>query len=285
MAIRIISDSTCDIELNDCNKMQVDIVPLTVSFKDEQYLDCVGISKTDFFEKLRKCETLPTTSQANPDGFYKLFSKYADAGDEVICLNISSKLSGTYQSALIAREMISNNEKIHVIDSKNATHGLALMVKVAVKMRDKGKSADEIVNILNELVDRVRLMVVVSSLKYLKMGGRISASTAAIGNILGVVPILSLVDGEIKSLTNVRGKKAAHKWMLSKVKEDGIDDNYPVELTHSGSPEIVNELINIASSGDIQLDLKEAGLNEIGCVIGTHTGPGCSGIAYVAAKK
>ena len=198
MAIRIITDSTCDIELEEQERLRIDIVPLTVSFGEDQYLDRVEINKTNFFDKLRKCDSLPTTSQANPDGFLKLFSQYTDSGDVVVYISMSSKLSGTYQSALIAKDMAGSKD-IYVIDSKNATFGLALLVRAAVKMRDEGKNADEIVNNIEDLISRIKLMAVVSTLRYLKMGGRISASVAAVGNILGIVPVLGLDDGEIKA--------------------------------------------------------------------------------------
>ena len=163
MAIRIITDSTCDIELEEQERLGIDIVPLTVSFGEDQYLDRVEINKKDFFDKLRKCDSLPTTSQANPDGFLKLFSQYTDAGDVVVYIGISSKLSGTYQSALIAKDMAGSKD-IYVIDSKNATFGLALLVRAAVKMRDEGKNADEIVSSIEDLIGRIKLMAVVSTL-------------------------------------------------------------------------------------------------------------------------
>ena len=134
---------------------------------------------------------------------------------------MSSKLSGTYQSALIAKDMAGSKD-IYVIDSKNATFGLALLVRAAVKMRDEGKNADEIVNNIEDLISRIKLMAVVSTLRYLKMGGRISASVAAVGNILGIVPVLGLDDGGIKAFGKVKGKKAAYKWILDRVIENGV---------------------------------------------------------------
>lgn len=283
MAIRIITDSTCDIELEEQERLGIDIVPLTVSFGEDQYLDRVEINKKDFFDKLRKCDSLPTTSQANPDGFLKLFSQYTNAGDVVVYIGISSKLSGTYQSALIAKDMAGSKD-IYVIDSKNATFGLALLVRAAVKMRDEGKNADEIVSSIEDLIGRIKLMAVVSTLRYLKMGGRISASVAAVGNILGIVPVLGLDDGEIKAFGKVRGKKAAYKWILDRVIENGVDRNYPIELAHAGAPELIDELIS-AMPDELELNFRNSGRNEIGCVIGTHTGPGCVGISYVVPRK
>lgn len=281
MAIRIITDSTSDIPNEKQKELGIDIVPLGVIFEGKVYSDGVDLKKEQFYEMLSKATSLPTTSQVNPDGFYDLFKGYVEAGDTVIAVLISSKLSGTYQSAVIAKDMV-NSEKIYLVDSKNATFGLALLVYEAMKLRDNGIDAQKICEKLMSLRDDIKFYAVVNTLKYLKMGGRLSSSAAIIGEVLNIKPLISIVDGEVKSIGKAKGKKAAFSWIIEKMKNDLPDLQYPLVLAHSNGPEVMKEFIeSISASVNINPYIQ----GEIGCVIGTHAGPGCVGLAYISKKK
>ncbi len=206
MAIRIITDSTSDIPVENQAAMGIDIVPLSVIFGEKKYTDGIELKKEQFYEMLSSAATLPTTSQVNPDEFEILFKSYVDAGDTVVGVFISSKLSGTYQSAVIAKDAL-GSDQIFIVDSKSATFGLALLVYEAIKMRDRGDSAVQIHAALNELSNRIKFYAVVNTLKYLKMGGRLSSSAAILGGVLHIKPLVSIIDGEVRSVAKERGQK------------------------------------------------------------------------------
>ena len=279
MAIRIITDSTSDIPLENQKSLGIDIVSLNVIFEDTKYTDGVDLKKDQFYDMLSKSSTLPTTSQVNPDGFYDLFKGYIDAGDDIIGIFISSKLSGTHQSASIVKEML-GSDRIYIVDSKNASFGLALLVYDAIKQRDNGLKAREIYNNLMALRDKVKLYAAVDTLKYLKMGGRLSSSAAILGGMLNIKPLVSVVDGEVKSPGKARGQNAAFASIAEKLREALPSDDHPVLFGHSNAPHLMQLFIDhIYKSVGIKPDY----ICEIGCVIGTHTGPGCVGISYIPA--
>lgn len=279
MAIRIVTDSTSDIPLYEQHSLGIDIVPLSVIFDGVRYTDGVDLKKDQFYEMLQRAQHLPTTSQVNPDGFHGLFKGYIDAGDDIIGIFISSKLSGTCQSAEIVKQMLSS-ESIHIVDSKNATFGLALLVFEALRQRDRGAAAKDIYDNLMLLRDRIRFYAAVDTLKYLKMGGRLSSSAAILGGMLNIKPLVSVIDGEVKSPGKARGQNAAFSSILEKIKEDRPDTNYPIVTGHANAPGMMDDFHRFIASAGIKPDYT----CEIGCVIGTHSGPGCVGLAYVASE-
>ncbi len=276
MAIRIVTDSTSDIPIEQQQSLGIDIVPLSVIFGENKYSDGIELKKEQFYEMLSKSTKLPTTSQVNPDGFEGLFKKYVDAGDDVVGIFISSELSGTYQSAVIAKETV-GSDRIFIADSKSATFGLALFVYEAIQQRDSGASAETIYHNLIDLGNRIKFYAVVSTLKYLKMGGRLSSSAAILGGVLHIKPLISIIDGEVKSVARERGQKAAFEWILEKIKNDVPDTQYPIVAGHANDPALVEEFIAYIAP-TIKATPKVC---EIGCVIGTHSGPGCVGLAYI----
>ncbi len=277
MAIRIITDSTSDIPVENQAAMGIDIVPLSVIFGEKKYTDGIELKKEQFYEMLSSAATLPTTSQVNPDEFEILFKSYVDAGDTVVGVFISSKLSGTYQSAVIAKDAL-GSDQIFIVDSKSATFGLALLVYEAIKMRDRGDSAVQIHAALNELSNRIKFYAVVNTLKYLKMGGRLSSSAAILGGVLHIKPLVSIIDGEVRSVAKERGQKAAFAWIADNLKKDAPDMQYPFVLGHSNDPGIMQEFITYITA---EVKTSTPIVCEIGCVIGTHAGPGCVGLAYI----
>ena len=261
MAIKIITDSTCDIPREMQKELDIDIVPLSVIFGDERYIEGVEINNEQFYEMLSKATKLPTTSQVNPDGFFDLFKSYVDAGHEIVGIFISSKLSGTYQSAIIAKEMI-KSDNIYIVDSKTATFGLSLLVYEAIKMRKAGVDANKICQRINALRDRVKFIAVVNTLKYLRMGGRLSSSAAVLGGMLHVKPLVSVIDGEVKSIGKERGQKAAFASILETLKKEPPDNNYTISFGHSNAPDLMNEFIEFLSS---EVNSGQIVASEIGC--------------------
>ena len=163
--VKIITDSTSDISPSMAKWLDVEVVPLEVHFGEESYLDGVNLTPSQFYEKLEKASKLPVTSQVNPAAFEEVFKKHIANGDSVVCLTLSPKLSGTYQSACIARDML-GAESIHVVDSKTVTFGLGLLVQQAVAMREREMSGKEIADSLEKLADRIRIVAAVDTLKF-----------------------------------------------------------------------------------------------------------------------
>ena len=230
MKTRIIVDSTAD--LMPEYKERVSVVPLTVHFGDQEYIDGVTIDHKTFYEKLVESDVLPTTSQATPDAFMKEFDKVKEAGESAVVITVSSKLSGTYQSATIAA---SEYENIYIVDSGTAAMGSGILVELAFELVDSGMSAEEIAKTLEEEKKKIIIVALVDTLEYLKKGGRVSKTVAFAGSVLNIKPVLSVVDGEINMLGKARGSKMGNNLLVQEIeKSGGIDFAKPVMLGYSG---------------------------------------------------
>ena len=273
MGIRIIVDSTAD--LTPQVRERVTVVPLTVHFGEQEFVDGVNITGYQFYEMLETSGVLPTTSQATPYAFSAAFGQAVADGEEVIALVVSSRLSGTYQSAVIAAEDYPG--KVHVVDSRNIAIGLAILTEYALHLVDEGKSATEIVELLNRQRERVRLMAVVDTLEYLQRGGRLSKTAAIAGGILSIKPIIALVDGEIKVLAKGRGAKQAVSLLNQEIAKAGRDKTMPVLLGYTGTS--AEQLHKYRQENE---DLWPCEVPEsIVCgVVGTHAGPGAVAVAF-----
>lgn len=278
MAIKIITDSTSDIALDRQAELGIEIVSLSVHFGDREYVDGVDLTKPQFFQMLHDSAELPTTAQVNPERFEKIFEKYRNSGDEVIGIFISGKLSGTYQSAEIAKQAL-GAENIHLIDSLSVSFGLALLVYEMIRLRDAGKTAAEICSAVEELKKRQRFYAVIDTLKYLKMGGRLSASSAFLGSMLHIKPIVSIENGEIKAFDKKKGHKAASLRIAEMMEKEKPDSAYRVFFGDTDSPQFLNLLKDAAGS---VADISDSGTVALGSVVGTHGGPGCVGVSYIA---
>jgi len=278
IAIRIISDSTCDLSPEDQRRLDIVVVPLTVDFSGTSYLDGIEITSEQFYEKLDSCEELPTTSQVSPQRFIDVFEGYLEAGDDIVGIFISGEISGTYDSACIAKKML-GSDRLHIVDSKSATMGLALLLNEAAKQRDAGLEATQIADHAAMLSGKIRFFAAINTLKYLRKGGRVSAATAIVGEILGMKPIVTMVNGSIHSVGKTRGLSAAINMILQKVLVDLPDLRYGVAFAHSCSPELVEEA---AACMKGPLKLVDWSICNIGSVIGTYVGRGGIGFAYIA---
>lgn len=237
----------------------------------------MDLSNAEFYERLRNAQTLPTTSQINPDAFVSAFQAALDRGNQVVAIVVSSELSGTFQSAVIAKEML-NSEDIFVVDSRQVALSLNLLVTEAARLRDEGKSAAEIAKAATELREKIRLYAVVDTLKYLKMGGRISAATAVVGGVLGITPIVAVKDGKVESAGKTRGRKAGVQWIREQANSEELDFSCPLALGHTGCVEALDAVAEGFS--DLMPKFTSVFSCEIGAVVGTHAGPGAAGVAY-----
>lgn len=276
MNTRIIVDSTT--ELMPEYRDRVKVIPLIVRFGEEEYLDGVTIDHKTFYEKLIESDVLPATSQANPDTFMKAFDEIKAAGESAVVITLSSKLSGTYQSAVIAAE---EYENIYIVDSGTVTIGSSILTELALKYIDEGMDAETIANKLEEDKKKIHIVALVDTLEYLKKGGRISKTVAFAGTLLNIKPVISVTDGEINMLGKARGSKMGNNLLVQEIeKAGGIDFSKPVLLGYSGLSDILLKKYIEDSRHIWDSNLESVRYTTIGSVIGTHAGPGAIAVAF-----
>jgi len=275
--VRIIIDSTADLAFEDKNSLTV--LPLTVRFGDEEYLDGITIDHETFYHKLADVEELPTTSQATPDAFLKVYRQVAEAGETAVVITISSRLSGTFQSAMLAAQEYPG--VIEVVDSRNATVGTGALVKYAMQLAEEGYSARQITEILMEERKRIRLFAAVDTLEYLKKGGRLSSAEAFVGGVLSIKPILTVRDGELATLGKARGSRQASQFLVKEIdKTNGIDFTKPVIFGYTGLDSAPVQKFIADNTTLWNGSVEEQTISPIGSVIGTHAGPGAFAVVY-----
>jgi DegV family protein with EDD domain len=281
MSIKIVTDSTCDLPREFVEKYDIKVVPLSVNFGDDSYLDGIEISNKEFYDRLRNSDKLPTTSQVSPGEFVEVFNEILDKDDEVLGIFLAKEFSGTFPSAKIAKDII-KSDKIHLIDSRGVTGALAAVVLAAGDLIQRGLSIENIELRLNEFIRNSESILVIDTLEYLVKGGRISKAQGAIGSVLSVKPVLTIGDGKLDTLAKVRGRKKGIKWMIDWVKDNRFDlSDKRVFILDTDDPkfhqDIKDALLENFEVGEI-IDI------EVGAVVGTHGGPGCGGICFINEK-
>lgn len=276
MKTRIIVDSTADLvpEVKD----RVHVVPLTLHFGQEEFIDGVTIDHKTFYEKLVESDVLPTTSQATPDSFMREFDKAKAAGEAAVVITLASNFSGTYQSAMIAA---AEYENIYVVDSTSAAMGSGILVELALQLLDRGMSAQEIAAVLEEEKEKIVVVALVDTLEYLKKGGRVSKTVAFAGGVLNIKPVLSVTGGEIRMLGKARGSKMGNNLLVQEIgKAGGIDFSKPVLLGYSGISDALLQKYIEDSRHIWEEHLPQVRYTTVGSVIGTHAGPGAVVVAF-----
>lgn len=277
MRVRLILDSTADLTAQVRNQCQ--IIPLTVRFGDEEYLDGVTINHETFYQKLSGCQNLPTTSQPTPDSFIQAFQSVVDAGDAAVVLTISSKLSGTYQSASIAAMDFPG--RIFVVDSRTVTIGIGVLAELALSLINEGLSAEAVADKLTEARDNVRLIAMLDTLEYLKKGGRISKTAAFAGELLSIKPIIGITDGEIKVLCKARGERQVGSMLMGQIESaGGIDFSKPILPGYTGLQDAPVKKFLADQHGGWDVSAMQERVTIIGSVIGTHAGPNAFAVAF-----
>ena len=276
MKTRIIVDSTSD--LLPSVKEQVHTVPLTVHFGQEEYVDGVTIDHRTFYEKLVETDVHPSTSQATPAAFEQEYEKAREAGEAAVVITLSSKLSGTYQSAMIAA---ADYDNIYVVDSSTVAIGGGILVEYALRLLKEGLDASQIAEKLEAVKNRIVVVALVDTLEYLKKGGRVSKTVAFAGGMLNIKPVLSIEDGEIKMLGKARGSRMGNNLLVQEIgKAGGVDFSMPLLLGYTGLSDAML-LKYIEDSKHIwEGNVDQVRYTSIGSVIGTHAGPGAVAVAF-----
>ena len=276
--IRILTDSASDILPAEAEQLGVTVIPLNVTLEDGTVLrDGVDMTPSAYYEILAGCRKLPTTSQPSPELFENFFLEAAAAGDEVIGIFLSHALSGTYQCAKLAADM-ANVDNVLFVDSGHVCLSEALLVRLAVQLRDSGKTAGQIAAILEHAKEHLHLVAAIDDLKYLRKGGRLPAAVAVAGGMLGIKPLITIQDGKVAMAGKARGLPGAYVALFKKVEEmGGISPAFPAMAGYTVSPREVAPIQTYLRDNLQQEDLL---VRQIGCVIGAHAGPGAFGIAF-----
>ena len=276
--IRILTDSASDILPAEAEQLGVTVIPLNVTLEDGTILrDGVDMTPSAYYEILAGCRKLPTTSQPSPELFENFFLEAAAAGDEVIGIFLSHALSGTYQCAKLAADM-ANVDNVLFVDSGHVCLSEALLVRLAVQLRDSGKTAGQITAILEHAKEHLHLVAAIDDLKYLRKGGRLPAAVAVAGGMLGIKPLITIQDGKVAMAGKARGLPGAYVALFKKVEEmGGINPAFPALAGYTVSPREVTPIQTYLRDNLQQEDLL---VRQIGCVIGTHADPGAFGIAF-----
>lgn len=277
MNVNLIIDSTTD--LRPGLRERFTVVPLTVHFGDQEFIDGVTISHREFYEKLIESDVLPSTSQATPAAFGDIFEQVVSRGETAVVLTLASQLSGTYQSAVIAAS--DYPDSIYVVDSSSVAIGAGILAELALRLRDQGLSAAEIARQLEERKQNVHIVALLDTLEYLKRGGRISATVAFAGSLLSIKPVIAVKDGMIQMLGKARGSKQGNNLLVSEIeKAGGVDFDKPVMLGYTGLSDALLEkyVLDSGALWDGHGDCIRSTI--IGSVIGTHAGPGAIAVAF-----
>ncbi len=276
MSVKIIVDSTADV--TESVKDRVSTVPLTVNFGEEEYIDGVTIDHKRFYEKLVESDVMPSTSQATPAAFTSIFEEVLKDGDSAVVITLSSKFSGTYQSAIIAA---ADYENIYVVDSGTVAIGAGILTEYALNLADKGMSAREIAEVLEKEKQNILIVAMVDTLEYLKRGGRVSKTVAFAGGLLNIKPVLAVKDGEILMLGKARGSKQGNNLLATEIeKAGGVNFNRPILLGYTGLSDALLQKYIEDSKHLWENGAEKLGTTIIGSVIGTHAGPGAIGVAF-----
>lgn len=282
---QIISDGGCDFSPEEVKECGIAVVPFYVSFDQVNYMkEGVDITKEEYFDRLMSEKTLfPKTSQPNPQDYIDVFKPFLDEGKDIFLLTISSKLSGSYASAVLALDMLSEDypdRTIKLVDSLSVTIGQGLILRNIIKMRDAGYSLEELVEGAEKIIKSTHIYFTLSTLEYLKRGGRIGPTTALVGGILGLSPILQVENGEVSQLDNVRGRKRALQ-LIEEAMVDALKDEVDNINLSIGHIVCEDDAVAFKANTEAALNIKIPNpITEIGVTVGSHAGPGALAFAY-----
>ena len=279
MAVKIVTDSLSDITDDLARELGITVVPLYVRFGEEVFRDRVEMTTDEFYHKLVHGDTFPTTTQPPPGDFVDVYKKLAKETDEILVIVVSSKLSGTYQSALQAKDMVEEKCRIEVIDSQTVAMGLGLIVIEAAKAAKAGANLDKLADLVRKAIPRSHLIIYFDTLKYLAKGGRIGKAQGLMGAMLSIKPILTIKDGEMAPLTRVRSPAAGMDYLYNFV--PGFSKIEALAVEHATTPDEADGLVERLSS----IVPKERIYRSIvSPVLGTHAGPNALALTVLEAE-
>lgn len=277
MPVRIVTDSSCDLSEEVCSRHGIEVVPLSIRFGAEEFEDRTELSVQAFYDKLGSSAELPETAAPAPGKFEAAFRRQASAGaDAVVCINLSSGLSATMQSARTAATAIADELPVHVIDSRSITSGLGTQCVLAAEAAAAGASVDEVLALVEDLVRRTHVIGALDTLDNLKKGGRIGGAQALVGSLLSIKPILDISSGEVEEAGRARTRKRALETLRDRVVEQGEVTH--LQITHGFAPDADTMVELLVAAGHAR---ESIGVGHIGPVIGAHGGPRVMGVTWL----
>lgn len=277
--IRIITDSAADFEPQELKQKRISCIPLTVMFGDTEYRENINLSKNEFYTQLLESGHLPKTAQASPQILIDLFEEAHRDGDEAIYITLSSALSGTFQSAAMIQSSL-GYESCHVIDSRNATGGQRLIVEHAVKLRDEGKTAAEIIAGIEDIRSRIVLHACMDTMEYLYKGGRISHTTYKLGTLANIKPIISVdANGYVQVPAKAMGMRKGMDFMCKHPELKNLDPEFPLYVMYTNNRTVAETLA--ARLATVGHDIPDEHIIQVGAAIGSHIGPNACGLVHV----
>jgi DegV family protein with EDD domain len=274
--VRIVTDSASDLGVDDANALGIGVVPLTIRFGPQEFVDREQLSVADFYARMAESSVLPETAAPSPGAFEEAFRKAAaDGAEAVVCINLSSELSATMQSAQNAAKALEGEVDVRVLDSKSITAGLGTQVIEAAKLARTGAGVDEVVARVNELVGGTQIYGALDTLENLEKGGRIGKARSMLGSMLSIKPLIHIADGAVEEAGKQRTRRKALEWLRDKLFDEGTVQHLTV--AHGEAPDL-DEFLDLISERYPRDQLR---LGKIGAVIGTHGGPRIIGVCYV----
>lgn len=275
--LRILTDTASDFDFEEAASLGVTLLPMEITVGDQTYRDRFDLTPDRFYELLIESSDLPHTSQINSYTFEQEFEKIQEAGDSAIVILLSSRLSGTYQNAVIAAREYSN---IRVVDSKSGSIGEQLLVRYALILRSKNREIDDIVRRLEVRRNQIRVLALLDTLEYVKKGGRLGTAAAAFGTLLSIKPVLTVENGKIRILGKARGSRNGNNFLNKEIASTGIESRLPVAVAYSGLDHSKLDHYIEDSRSIWEGVIDHMPVSQLGSTIGTHAGPGTIVVAY-----
>lgn len=280
--IRVVTDSSADISQAEAKQLGIIVMPLTINFENESLRDGIDIMPDEFYQRLVSCKQIPSTSQASPAAYEELFEQARKDGDTIILMPISRKISGSYNCALMVKQQ-GNYDNVYVIDTLATVSYLRIMVLEANRLKDS-MPIDKLIEHLESLRKRIKLYGMVDTLEYLHKGGRVSRTSAAIGTLLNIKPIVSVIDGEVKVVAKPISAKKGIDYLVDKKRTAQIDTNYPIVCGYAGTSERCQQMIDKMFDTQEDKDYYTKHMQYVSPIVGVHTGPGVAVVVFVAKE-
>lgn len=278
MAVRIVTDSACDLPQEVCDELGVEVVPLTIRFGDREYVDRKELDTPAFWRKLQASSVLPETAAPSVGAFEETFRRLADEGaDGVLCINLSARLSATMQSAQVAAKALDGDCDVEIVDSHSASMGIGNLVVHAARRANEGADLDTIVQEVVDRRDRQYVLAALDTLEYLRKGGRIGGAQAMLGSMLSIKPVISVTDGAVEKAGKARTRTKAMQMMIDRVPAGRVE---AVSVLHAEAPDVDEFLAMLAPAAEGA----EMVVGTIGPVVGVHTGPRVIGVAWIERR-
>ncbi len=275
--LRILVDTSADYTVEELKERNLELVSLNILVDDKNYRDIVDITRAEVYDMLINHDKFPKTSQPSPQDFLEIYEDVKEKGDSLVIITLSSGLSGTYQSAILAQNMV-EYDNIYVVDSLSATYGIRHLAEYACKLRNEGTAASDVANALEDLKKRIVILAAVDTLEYLCKGGRVSKTAAAVGELANIKPIITVnEEGKVVVTTKALGRNKAIASLTKSISSYEIDDNFPIYTVFAVGEENTAKLEEKLSTAGISCSNRL----QIGATIGVHVGPGAYGAIFI----